>query len=314
MVGVEYLDLKFGDVHEGSYDLKKRLAYMDEAGIAVQIAYPNLLGFSGANTQVIDSDIRLLATQIYNDAMAEMQAQSGNRILPMILVPWWDVQESIAEVKRCHALGMRGVNTNPEPQTHGLPDLSDRYWYPLWEVCSQLSLPLNFHIGTSDISANWFGTGRWPSLNNPSVQLCFGSNMMFISNFRIFINLLLSGFLQDFPTLKIVSVESGIGWIPALLESLEYQMTENWISHKVSPWEVFSRQMYVTAWYERRHFAAAARMTGIDNVMFETDFPHPTCLYPGALGLVAESAAQLTQEERRKVFQTNAAKVYNISL
>jgi predicted TIM-barrel fold metal-dependent hydrolase len=313
-VGVTYSELKFDDVHEGSYDIKKRVAFMDETGIRAQIAYPNLLGFSGANIQVIGSDVRLLSTQIYNDAMAELQAESGNRVFPMILLPWWDVKESIAEVKRCHAMGMRGINTNPEPQTQGLPDLSDKYWYPLWEVCSDLGLSLNFHIGSSDISANWYGTGRWPSLDkDPSLQLAFGSNMMFISNFRIFVNILLSGFLEDFPTLKIVSVESGIGWVPAMLDSLEYQMKENWLKHKVSPWEIFSRQMYVTAWYERRHFAASARMVGIDNVMFETDFPHPTCLYPGALNMVAGSAAEFTPDERRKVFEGNAARVYNIS-
>jgi predicted TIM-barrel fold metal-dependent hydrolase len=136
--------------------------------------------------------------------------------------------------------------------------------------------------------------------------------MMFMTNIRVLINIIMSRFLEHFPTLRIVSVESGVGWIPTVLESLEYQNAENWLHHKVSPTEIFQRQIYLCAWFERRHFAAHARMVGIDNVLFETDFPHPTCVYPDALDTFAETAAQFSPEERRKVFGGNAARVYNL--
>jgi predicted TIM-barrel fold metal-dependent hydrolase len=112
--------------------------------------------------------------------------------------------------------------------------------------------------------------------------------------------------------LKVVSVESGVGWIPAVLESLEYQMAENWLACKVSPLEIFARQIYVCGWFERRNFVEAARQTGVDNVMFETDFPHPTCVYPDALNTFAQTASGFTREERRKIFGGNAVKVYNL--
>lgn len=313
-VGFEYMDKKIGDIHRGAYDVKARLAFMDETGITAQIAYPNLLGFGGSNAQLVKSDIRLISTQIYNDAMAELQAQSGNRIFPMILLPWWDVKEAVAEIKRCHKLGMRGINTNSDPHSAGLPDLSDPCWYPLWEICTELDLPVNFHIGSSDVSVTWYGSGAWPALKTPAQQLAFGSNMMFMTNLRVLINIILSRFLENFPTLKIVSVESGVGWVPCVLESLEYQMSENWLECKVSPLEIFHRQIYVCAWFERRHFATTARMAGIDNVMFETDFPHPTCVYPDALNTFAATAAEFTPEERRKFFGGNAARVYNLPI
>jgi predicted TIM-barrel fold metal-dependent hydrolase len=313
-VGVDYMEKKIGDIHRGAYDVKARLAYMDETGITAQIAYPNLLGFGGSNAQVVKSDIRLVSTQIYNDAMAELQAQSGNRIFPMILVPWWDVKEAVAEIKRCYKMGMKGINTNSDPHSvPGLPDLSDPYWYPMWETCTELDLPVNFHIAASDISSSWFGSGAWPAITKDrSQQLAYGANMMFMTNIRVLINVIMSRFLEHFPTLKIVSVESGVGWIPTVLESLEYQSAENWLHHKVSPTEIFKRQIYVCGWFERRHFARHARMVGIDNVLFETDFPHPTCVYPDALHAFESTAAEFTPEERRKVFGGNAARVYNL--
>jgi len=48
--------------------------------------------------------------------------------------------------------------------------------------------------------------------------------------------------------------------------------------------------------------------------MFQTDFPHPVCLYPDALEYMADAAAQFTPEERAKVFGGNAARVYNIDV
>jgi predicted TIM-barrel fold metal-dependent hydrolase len=307
------MDTRFEDIHRGAYDVKARVKFMDENGITAQIAYSNILGFGHANSKVVKSaEIRLISTQIYNDAMAEIQAQSGNRVFPMALIPWWDVKDAVAEVKRAHKMGMKGINTNADVQTSGLPDLADPYWRPLWEVCSELDMPVNFHIGSGEASTAWYGQGAWPSLKTPSQQLAFGSNMMFMTNLRVLINVILSRFLEDFPKLKIVSVESGVGWIPTVLESLEYQMSENWLECKVSPEEIFRRQIYVCSWFERKNFVATARMSGIDNVLMETDFPHPTCVYPDALNTFAATAAQFTPEERRKVYGGNAIRVYNL--
>ena len=63
---------------------------MDEQGIYAQIAYPNILGFSGQNAMKSDPALRLMAMQIFNDAMGEMQESSGDRIFPMAMLPWWD--------------------------------------------------------------------------------------------------------------------------------------------------------------------------------------------------------------------------------
>ena len=323
--GIEFTDWQVDEVHPGCSRTKERLQLMDENGIWAQVVYPNVLGFAGQGRgpvgaprrEPVDADLRLVCTRIYNDAMAEMQAESGDRLLPMALLPWWDIDLAVAEAERCHAMGMRGVNINSDPQLHGMQDLSGEYWTPLWELCSDQGLPVNFHIGASDSTMSWYGETPWPSLQ-PEEKLAVGSSMMFISNAKVILNLITSGLLERFPKLNFVSVESGIGWIPFILETLDYSLAESG-AHRLdklsmSPSDYFRRQIYACFWFESRDAAATIRRVGVDNVMFETDFPHPTCLYPRPLEQARERLAELTPEEQRKVLSTNAARVYRVPL
>jgi predicted TIM-barrel fold metal-dependent hydrolase len=84
--------------------------------------------------------------------------------------------------------------------------------------------------------------------------------------------------------------------------------------YELTALEYFRRQMYGCFWFENQDSADAIRKLGVDNVLFETDFPHPTCLFPDPFGKVADGIAQLTEAERRKVMSTNAAALYNIAI
>lgn len=309
--GLGFRDWHIPEVYPAAHDVKSRIAYMDQNGIHAQIAYPNVLGFGGQAAAKLDPELRLVCTQIFNDASAEMQEQSDNRIFPMALVPWWDVKLAVAEIQRCHNMGLRGINTNTDPHTAGLPSLGETYWDPMWEICSGLNLPVNFHIGASDESMSWFGAGNWP-MHNENEWFAYSSALMFIGNSRVLANIIISRFLERWPNLKMVSVESAVGWIPSFLEALEYQMNEMNIKYKVPPFEIFQRQMYACSWFEKRDLVTSARSLGVDNVLFETDFPHPTCLYPDPLTQVTSAAKGFTFDERQKVFGGNAARIYNI--
>lgn len=312
-INFELTKWKFEDAFKGSWEVNARLDYMDSVGIQAQIAYPNLLGFGNQKAMGVDAELRLVTTQIYNDAMAEMQRDSGNRIFPMALLPWWDMKEMLAECKRTHDLGLRGINTHSDPQNNGLPPLSDKHWDPIWNLCQDLDTPVNFHIGGGFSSKEWFGDGGWDK-TDMGVNVAFGSSTMFVSNYKSLANILLSRMLERFPTLKVVSVESGVGWIPFMLESLEYFMREEKIPYKLSPREIFQRQMYACCWFEKAMLVETTRYLGVDNVMIQTDFPHPVCQYPDSLEFMEKAAAGFTPEERKKVMGTNAAKVYNIPL
>ena len=149
-------------------------------------------------------------------------------------------------------------------------------------------------------------------------KLAIGAAMMYLTNARILANVIYSGLLERHPALRMVSVESGIGWIPFVLESLDHQLNEtapgtmDYLS--MMPSEYFRRQMYACFWFEERDVVTMLPRVGVDNVLFETDFPHPTCLYPDSLEHAARSLEGVDAEVRRKVLQDNAAALYRIEL
>ena len=125
--GPAFMGFWMDDVHPAAFDVGHRLAMMDEMGIHAQIVYPNVVGFGGQNfTDKIDPELRLLCATIFNDAMAEIQEESGQRMFPMALVPWWDIDATVAEIARARSMGLRGINTNSDPHNQGYPDLADR--------------------------------------------------------------------------------------------------------------------------------------------------------------------------------------------
>jgi predicted TIM-barrel fold metal-dependent hydrolase len=306
------------DVHVGAWDPDVRLGVLDECGIDAQIIFPSTIGLGGQDLGTAgDPALRRLAVEIYNDAMTEIQADSGNRLLPLPLMPAWDVDACVREAKRVAGLGARGVNMTSDPQDLGAPDLANRAWDPFWEVCADLQLPVHFHIGASVTGMTFFGQYPWES-HPDNTKLAIGGTLLFIGNARVVTNLILSGMFDRYPTLKMVSVESGVGWIPFILEALDYEMSEN-APQELSqmaklPSEYFKSNLYATFWFEnnRNKLPDLIEAVGEDTILFETDFPHPTCLYPSPLQTVEAKMGTLTPEARRKIFGENARKLYRL--
>jgi uncharacterized protein len=308
-----------GDVHPAAWDAGERIRLMDELGIHAQVLYPNSIGLGGQNlwNSIEDKTLVRLCVEVYNDALAEVQAESGNRLLPMPIMPAWDIAACVREAQRCAGMGYRGVNMTADPQDSGSPDLGDPAWDPFWEVCAGLNLPVHFHIGASQTSLTYFGTTYWPSQDD-YVKPAIGGASLFQNNSRLLLNSAYSGMFDRHPNLKMVSVESGIGWVPFMLEAMDYELEENapkWFDKlRKRPSEYFRDNWYATFWFEtgRGDLQHLIDAVGEDNVMFETDFPHPTCLHPDPVGVMRERTASLRPETQRKVMGDNAAKLYRI--
>ncbi|MCP4905866.1 MAG: amidohydrolase [bacterium] len=316
--GTEFFGWQIEDIQEAGYDMKARVELMDQFGLYAQILYPNIAGFGSQNfMKVGDSDLRLACAQIYNEAMAEIQADSNGRLLPMALMPWWNIEQSVAEVERAQKMGLKGIVMCSDPDSIGLPDLGDDAWKPFWDVCNDAEIPVNFHIGASETSFNMFGRAAWPS-NGMRQRLALGSAALFVENSRVCSNMIFSGIFDRCPNLKIVSVESGIGWIPFVLESIDYEWNECGAQLEKplqrKPSEYFPDHFWGCFWFEKIAPAHLIDVVGEDNVLFETDYPHPTCLYPDVQEYIAEISTGWSETRKRKILQDNAAELYGIEL
>jgi len=300
----------YDEVHPGAIDVAPRLAYMDEHGLSIQIVYANVLGFAGNLVMRIEDEaLRAFCSTAYNDAAAEMQAESGGRLVPQAMLPFWDIDLAVAELVRCHEeLGLTGFTLTDATPHWNLPPLHDAHWDPLWTTAQERGLPVNFHIGAGLVAPRIWGD--YGSARNFAAL----STMAQMGNMVCLSNLIFSGILDRFPSLQFVSVESGIGWLPFLIESLDYQFDENGVTDlELRPPDYFRRQIYGSYWFEKDP-QPVIEAIGADNLMFETDFPHATCLYPGVREHVRESLGHLEPAVQRKLLYETAARVYQLRL
>lgn len=308
----------YDDMHPGAFDARARLAYMDDTGIWAMVLYPNVGGFGAQEfLRLKDRALMQLCVEIYNDWQTEWASAAPERLLPITSIPFWDVPAAVREVRRCAAMGHRGILFTGDPQSLGQPILGDRHWDPLWEVAVELDLPVSFHIGSGNMEGGLLrdkikGYGRMAAFAELSVGL-------FMNNGRHLCDLLMSGVLARFPTIKFVSVESGIGWIPFTLEALDYQFEGNHVAEDRPefdrlPSEYFKRNVYACYWFEQTAPRRLLDKVGIDNILFETDFPHPTSLYGEEVHRrISGGLGDCDEVSRRKILWDNAQALYKVA-
>jgi predicted TIM-barrel fold metal-dependent hydrolase len=308
----------YDQMHPGAYDAKARLKYMDQMGIWAMVMYPNVGGFGAQQfLKLNDPELMLTCVRIYNDWQTEWAAADSRRLLPITSIPFWDVDAAVTEVQRCAAMGHKGILFTGEPQYYGKPLLGDHHWDKLWNVAVECDLPISFHIGSGDMQeglakARVETYGKMAAFTELAVDI-------FLHNALQLNDLLMSGVLARHPKIKFVSVESGIGWIPFALEAMDYQFMGNSVreehpEYDLLPSEYFARNVYACYWFEQTAPRRLIDKIGVDNVLFETDFPHPTSLYgEEVFARIKGGLSDCEDSVRRKILWDNSQKLYKIT-
>lgn len=335
----------FAAVDISSWAVKERLEIMDDMGVHAQILYPNGIGFASNHLFAIeDPKRRQLILSLYNDHLVEVQQASNNRLFPQGVLPIWDMDLTVKEMTRLIDQGMRGFTLSDKPELLGLPELPEPYFDPMWDLFNESGAVPNFHIGAGARREEMEKVRREMSIEfeqdpaaqqtreipqvaaptwrtfGPQRKLAVHASQMYMSNVRIIVNLCNSNLFDRFPKLKVVSAESGIGWVPFILEAMEYQYDEMvTLPDEVGlatrrPAEYFRDHLYVMFWFERSAPAKLIEDVGVNNVLVETDLPHPTCLYPTPKEHFEKVLGHLDEHAQRRVLQDNAAELYRIPL
>ena len=305
----------YEECHPAAYDADARLAYMDEAGIWAQVLYPNVAGFGSQRfLSIPDDDLKLVCVSAYNDFLRDWAAADQRRLITIMSTPFWDVDAAVAEVERCATTGHRGVLFTGEPARFGLPHLGDAHWDRFWAAAQDHGMPIHLHLGSGDMTTSF--TPERIAAHGTAATYAFTSTELFLKNAMQVSDLLLSGVLARFPSLQFVSVESGIGWIPFVLEAIDHSYLEG-RPGRTSEWdlmpsEYFARQVYACYWFETVAPRKLLDEIPVDNVLFETDFPHPTCLYGNIQEKIEAGLGDAPPEVRRKFLWENSARLYGV--
>jgi uncharacterized protein len=334
----EWVMQPFDAIDPCAWRVKERLELLDDIGIYAQVLYPNGIGFSSNHIFAIeDLEQRSVVLQTLNDFYIDVQHESDDRLLPQAMLPIWDMDFTVREMTRLVDKGIRGFTLSDRPELLGLPELNAPYFDPMWDMFNSTRSVTNFHIGSGNrrdevearraMMLQAAPSTEMPKVANPSWssfgpmrQLAVTAILGYMSNARIIVNMIVSDLFDRFENLKIVSAESGIGWIPFLIESCEWQLDEMVVSPsevgltKRRPREYFQDHFYVMFWFERHGPQHAIEAIGVNNVLVETDIPHPTCKYPGAREHFADVLSGLDSHTVRRVLQDNAAEIYKLAV
>jgi predicted TIM-barrel fold metal-dependent hydrolase len=322
------LPKRFEDAIPACSDASARLRYMDEAGIWAQVLYPNVAGFGSQGFLSSDDEtLKLLCVQAYNDFLHEWCSADPVRLIGVMALPFWNVEAAVAEIERCAELGLRGALFTGEPQRFGYPVLGHEHWDPLYAALQATGMPVHLHLGGGETEAVFAerGAGHLHERHTAHgtvgtaayqmVELCFKNGIQCG-------DLITCGLLPRFPDLKFVSVETGIGWVPFMLEAADWSYllasrppAERYRRHlddELLPSELFARQVYATYWFEYNAPTFMLESLPVDNIMFETDFPHTSCLYGNIQETIDRGMANAPDSVRRKFLWENAARLYGI--
>ncbi|MCW2498452.1 MAG: amidohydrolase [Frankiales bacterium] len=312
---------RFSDADPATWDPKQRLAVMDEYGIHAQLLYPNIAVFDAKTIVAMkDAELQLALIQAYNDYLTEWSNFAPGRFVAITGLPFWDIDATVAEIDRCYQAGHKGVTFTQNPAYFGLPEMTDRYWDPMWRAAEERGLPINYHIASGDLDP--FSTGH-PDNGKHANYAAMGVSF-FLANAATISQIITGGICHRFPDLDFVSVESGIGWIPFALEALDWQwkncgVPQEHPEYELLPSEYFARQIYGCFWFEDKSAKAAIEQLGADNFLYETDFPHPTSMSPGPATTAVRpdeyldrTFSEVDREAMGKILHGNAARIYHL--
>jgi predicted TIM-barrel fold metal-dependent hydrolase len=302
----------------GGWDARVRLQRMDEYGIHAQVLYPNLLSFSTREFLRLDRAVVRACVEAYNDWLAEFAERDPGRLIPLMMLPFWDIEASCEELDRAVALGHRGVLLGSKMELIDLPPLWDAHWAPLLGAIEERGLSVNFHVGFSQAVQEEVEASRALPEDEHAQSISVG----LLANAWTIAAVICSGLCHRYPGISFVSIESGGSWMPYLMESLDWHWKNFGATAQRPEMELPSfylkRQILGSFWFERESIRRVADLLA-DNLMFESDFPHPTSLSPGPASaaerprsMAEASLAGVDAGVVRKIFFENAARVYKL--
>lgn len=310
----------FDDIDPAMYDPAARLEFLDREGIRAQILYPNVGGFgNGYFLRLGDRELVAGCVRAYNDFLSDWTSADPDRLIAVTALPFWDLDLAVSELQRGIDKGHRAVNFCNQPQDYGQPPLAHTHWDPIWATAQEAGVSVSFHVGGGSMGTLLVDAAEMGWMTN----FARASSLIFMDNMRCLGDLIFGGVCHRFPDLRLVSVESGVGWIPSALETFDWQWKGGGVrdehpEYDLLPSEYFRRQIYGCFWFEDQT-ARDAIAAYPDNILFESDYPHPTCQHPGPRSpgrrprdYAQEVLGLLSDDVLAKVLHDNAAKVYSL--
>jgi predicted TIM-barrel fold metal-dependent hydrolase len=315
VAGLSFFDYKpmgitYETMRPGSFDTKERLKDMDADGIWAQVLYPSVT-LRGARIYSGERELQRACVRAYNEWLLEFCEGSGGRLIGQGILPTTGLDDCVEELEWALGHGHRGVVISSFPNGGLDPKPEDDRF---WGLAEEARCPIAIHIGSFVRGALASRRESWSSLafvGMAALTKAGGQTLPVVCD------VLFSGIFQRFPRLRIVLVESNIGWIPTLLEqSDDMFMRYRWYTgavheQKESPSDIFHRNFWATFMVDTVGMDLLHRMN-VDHLMWSTDYPHSGSDWPNSRVTIERVFRGLPRETVKKMLHGNCKALYGL--
>jgi predicted TIM-barrel fold metal-dependent hydrolase len=292
-------------------DVASRLADQDADGVDVELIFPTkgLLCWATPDPVFAMAMCRAWNRWAYDEFSPD--GYHGGRTLPLASIAAGDLDGALAEVAWAAERGLVGVclGNSPiyGPKTPGKLEYNDPLFRPLWAAIEEAGLTLTFHVSTGRDPRAVTGDGG--AVVN---YVCHSME----TTIEPLVQLIAAGVLERHPQLRVGLVESGIGFLPWLLETMDYVHKAHHFFVRPQlpelPSDYFRRQCFATFQEDHVGLATVEAFDLVDNVLWANDYPHHEGSWPHSAAAVERQMAHLSDDARAKIIGLNAARVFNL--
>jgi hypothetical protein len=296
---------EFSQMRKGCWDPKARVDDMNVNGVLASVCFPSFPQFAGGTFLADPDELALMAIRAYNDwHIHDWCGAAPGRLIPICILPLWDMALTLAEVKRVSALGVHSVSFPDNPTKIGLPSIHNAYWEPLWKAFVEHEILINCHIGS----------GNQAPHSSSETPIPAWIVTMPISIVNAAADWLYAPMWKKYPTLKMALSEGGIGWIPYFLERANFTQRQHgeWTNvdfGAFQPSDVFKKH-FLTCFLDDEAGLELLHLMNEDLVSWECDYPHSDTLWPNCPERVWETMGKLSEATINKITHGNALKEY----
>ena len=298
----------YAGAHHGGWDPAQRLKDMDQDGVTGDVLYTTL-GFR--MFWIRDAGFQRACFQVYNDWLAEFCSYSPKRLKGLGLISLYDPKQGAEDLEDCAKKGLAGGLIWASPPDE-LPFYSKVY-DSFWTAAQELRMPLSLHEFAGFERIYWESTAEKRTVANAV------ASHEVETTFATFI---LSGILERFPRLKIISAELNCGWLAYFLHRMDRAFDSRGVRLQGSPFptkltmkpsEYFRRQLFAT-FIDDPYGLAHRDEIGVDNLLWSSDFPHSATFWPHSREKIAEDFQGIGEEDKRKILSETVAKLYGFEV
>lgn len=282
-------------------ELRQRDLELD--GVSAEIIY----GIAALASNIQESEVLEEVLQIYNSWISNFCKTVPGKFFGVACIPLTNVKAAVSEVYRAAQLGLCGGELSPGSRIY---PLWDAYWEPLWKAFNDTNLTICSHT-VPDKSLNDVKCSEPDQREFRMKKLGVTLATFQLQTANIMSTIVFSGILDRYTNLRLAVAESGVGWLPYLMERMDGLWDEQFGKKIIprAPSEYFQDRIFVSYQSEPKGLKLMAQVAP-RSLMFASDYPHPDGVWPNSMSVISHEFMGIDKKTFNQITFENAVRAF----